>query len=314
MDAVGADLSARVRQGVPLAPYTTLRVGGPADALIVVETEDELVRAAAAAQTIGIPHFILAGGSNLCISDRGIRGLVIRNRARECTLGERTRVASGHALMALALSAAEAGLSGLEFAIGIPGSVGGALVSNAGAYRRSIAPLVRRLRIVVSGEEQWVEPEWMDFGYRDSRLRRSDGACACLVGAELELTPRPRAEILAEARQYQHNRVHRQPWGPSAGSFFKNVCDRELAQRLPNLPEPLRQAGVVPAGYLSEACGCRGLRNGGAQISPRHGNFIINTGGATAADVRGLAEEVKHRVYERFGARLEEEVIYAGEW
>ncbi len=314
LDGVGPVLRERMRTGVRLAGLTTLRVGGPADAFIEVRSEAELVEASSVAQQVGLQHFILAGGSNLCISDRGIRGLVIYNRARECSLGETTSVASGHGTIPLVLKAAEAGLGGLEFAIGIPGSVGGALVSNAGAYRRWFSPYVRSVRVVTDGSLRTVGPDWMEFAYRNSRLRRPGAEPACLIGADLHLSPRPRAEILAEACEYQHNRIHRQPWEPSAGSFFKNVESREIADRLDGLPERFRTAGVVPAGFLSDACGCRGLRHGGAQISPRHGNFIVNAGDATAGDVRAVAEEIKRRVLDRFGVQLEEEVIYAGDW
>jgi len=323
MAAVGEALASRVRSEVTLAGLTSLGVGGPARAYLRVETERELADAASAAQRTGAPHFVLAGGSNLCISDRGIPGLVIHNCAADCRLGPTTRAASGHSLMALVLKTATAGLSGLEFAVGIPGSVGGALVSNAGAYRRSIAPLIAELTIASEGHVRSVRPEWMEFGYRDSRLRRSVGVPqaerleappACLVAADLRLEPRPRGEVLNEARAYQANRIHRQPWARSAGSFFKNVYDSGLACRVAGLPEELRAAGVVPAGFLSEACGCRGLRFGGAQVSARHGNFVVNTGSATASEVRRLAEEVKRRVREAFGVELEEEVIYAGDW
>lgn len=314
LEAIGPELAERVREDVSLRPLTTLRVGGPAERYLRVETEHELATAAAAAQRIGVSCFVLAGGSNLCISDRGIRGIVIHNAAQACSIGPVTYAAAGHGLILLSLKALEAGLAGLAFAIGIPGSVGGALVSNAGAYRHSIGPLVRRVLVTHAGETGWVGPDWMQFGYRDSRLRHSGAPAGCLVAVELGLEPGCADTIRSEARRYQHNRIWRQPWAPSAGSFFKNVYDAELAQRVPDLPDDLRKAGVVPAGYLSQACGCRGLRCGDAQISPRHGNFIVNTGQATASDVRNLAEEVKRRVMERFGVALEEEVIYAGDW
>ena len=314
LDAFPPALRSRIRTSVPLAPLTTLRVGGPAEAFFEARSEADLIEAAAAAQQTGLPCFVLAGGSNLCISDRGIRGLVIHNRARECTIGEMTSVASGHGMIPLVLKAAEAGLGGLEFAIGIPGSVGGALVSNAGAYRRCIAPFVCSVRVVMEGCLRTFHPDWMEFAYRSSRLRRPGAPRACLIAVDLHLTRRSRADILAEACEYQQNRIHRQPWEPSAGSFFKNVENIELANRLDGLPQRFRDAGVVPAGYLSDACGCRGMRLGDAQISPWHGNFIVNTGRATASEVRALAEEVKRRVMDRFGVQLEEEVIYAGDW
>lgn len=313
-NALPEALRSRLRCNVALATYTSLLVGGPADVLLTVRSAEELAEAVCAAQRTGMPWFLLGGGSNLCIADAGIRGLVIHNRAAELTKDGVWRVATGHDLRALFLRAAADGFGGLEFAVGIPGTVGGALVSNAGAYRRSIEPLVRRLCVASEGETRVVDASWMEFSYRDSRLRRRGLPRECVVWVELALEPRPRHEILEEAREYQRNRIHRQPWHPSAGSFFKNVYDAGLAAEVPGLPEPLREAGIVPAGYLSSAAGCCGLRVGGAEVSPRHGNFITNRYGATAEEIRELAETVKRRVYERFGVRLEEEVLYAGQW
>jgi len=311
---LGPALADRLRLGVPLAPLTALQVGGPAEAYLQVSTEAELVQAVSVAQTIETLWYLLAGGSNLCISDRGIRGLVVHNRAADLDLGEVTRVATGHGLMQLFLKSAAVSLSGLQFAVGIPGAVGGALISNAGAYRQSIGPLVEALRIVRNGQVSRVPASWMEFAYRDSRLRRSRDEGVCVTSVALRLTPGRRDAILAEAREYQQNRIHRQPWSPSAGSFFKNVYDRSLAERVRGLPEDLRAVGVVPAGYLSAECGCKGLRRGGAEVSQMHANFIVNRGGATATDVRLVAEEIKRRARERFGVELDEEVIYAGDW
>ena len=304
----------RVMQDVMLAPLTTLRVGGPADIFLPVGTAEELAEAVCAIRATGVPWFVLGGGSNVCVSDRGFRGAILLNRCSNLSLGELTTAGTGVGLMQLFLKAACAGLGGLEFAVGIPGTLGGALVSNAGAYRRSIAPLVESLEVVENGAVRSVSPAWMEFGYRDSRLRRCPETDACILSVTLRLTSRPPQEIFQEAREYQRNRIHRQPWQASAGSFFKNVYDEELAQRLPGLPQELREAGVVPAGYLSAACGCKGLGCGGAQVSPRHGNFIVNRGGATAQDIRTLAETVKERVRNAYGVVLEEEVLYVGEW
>lgn len=318
IDAFLALLPARLRAGIvrdePMSRHTSLRVGGPADLYIRVTASDDLALLVAAAQKLQLPHFVLGGGTNICVSDRGIRGLVVRNACEAFELGPATRADSGTPMMRLSLHATRAGLSGLEFAIGLPGTLGGALVSNAGAYRECIGELVTALDIVEGGERKAVSPEWMGFAYRDSRLRRENPPGAAIIAASLRLAPRPRAETLAKARENQRQRICRQPWHPSAGSFFKNVTDSELARTVPDLPEPLRQAGVVPAGFLSAACGCKGLRVGGAQISVRHGNFVVNRGGATAADIRALTAEVKRRVRDRFGVELTEEVLFVGEW
>jgi UDP-N-acetylmuramate dehydrogenase len=304
---------ATLRRDEPLRSYTTLRVGGPADYFLNATDTDTLAEVAALAQRYALPHFVLGEGSNVCVSDAGVRGLVLRNTCRQAEVGPTTRVDAGYNFMRLFLKTLQAGLSGLEFAVGIPGTVGGALVSNAGAYRANICDLVQEIEVVEGGERKRVGPEWMGFSYRDSRLRRAGGESAALLGVTLRLTPAPHAQIRLKARDLQMRRILSQPWQPSAGSFFKNVYDRALAESLPNLPAPMKQAGVVPTAYLSEACGCKGLTCGGAAISPKHANFIVNRGGATAADIRTLAEIIKMRVWERFGVRLEAEVLCIGD-
>jgi UDP-N-acetylmuramate dehydrogenase len=155
----------------------------------------------------------------------------------------------------------------------------------------------------------------MEFSYRDSRLRRSGVGRTVILSCRLHLPERGAPEdILARAKEYQAQRRAKQPYAPSAGSFFKNVNDRRLADSLPTLPPGMKAAGVVPAGYLSELCGLKGLTEGGAQVSDKHANFLINAGGATAADLRRLACRVKDVVMRKFGVALEEEVLYVGDW
>jgi UDP-N-acetylmuramate dehydrogenase len=303
-----------IRRNEPLHRYASLRVGGPADYFLNATDAASFTEVAALAQRFALPLMTLGEGTNICISDAGVRGFVLRNACRRAEIGPLTYAEAGHNFMRLSFCAMRAGLSGLEFAVGIPGTVGGALVSNAGAYRANICDLVQEIVVVEDGERKTVGPEWMEFRYRDSRLRRPDSKPAVLVAVTLRLTPAPRRAIRDKARDIQLQRLLKQPWEPSAGSFFKNINDRALAESLPGLPAPLKQAGVVPAAYLSEACGCKGLTVGGAGISPKHANFIVNRGGATAADIRQVAETVKARVRERFGVCLEEEVLYLGDW
>lgn len=307
-------VAADVSRAVPLAAFTTLRVGGPADLYYDARDADSLVDVLVAAHRAEIPYFLLGGGSNVCISDRGVRGLVVHNRCRFVSVGSTSVVDCGYPFWTLFQKAAQASLAGLEFAVGIPGSVGGALVSNAGAYRQNICDIVREIEVVENGERKSVGPEWMEFSYRDSRLRRPEQVDAALIRVTLELKPGSRREILARARDNQRQRIFKQPWLPSAGSFFKNVISTELAESLPDLPDSMKKAGVVPAGFLSAACDCKGLRVGGAQISRRHGNFVVNHGDAIAEDIRALTSMVKSRVYERFGIRLQEEVLFVGDW
>lgn len=299
--------------GVPLAPFTTFRVGGTADVYYHARDRSAMSRIIEIAQSLETPYFLLGGGSNICVSDAGVRGLTIHNGCQSVDMGVITRCDTGYPLMQLFLNSAKCNLSGLEFAVGIPGTLGGALASNAGAYRDNIGHLITEVEVVEGGETKTLSAEWMEFSYRDSRLRRGLTPQPVVISARMQLTPDRHSAILARAREYQRQRIYKQPWYPSAGSFFKNVNDAQLSQTLPDLPAPLKMAGVVPAGFLNALCGCKGLRVGDAQVSHRHANFIVNRGCAKAKDIVLLAETVKRRVRERFGVELQEEVIYVGD-
>ena len=304
-----------LRHDEPMARHTTLKVGGPARWFWAASDVETLARVLDVCTQCEIPYLFIGHGSNLLMSDRGYDGLVIQNRCKGCVVGEETHAESGVSFGSLFLQTARAGFGGLEWAIGIPGTVGGALVSNAGAYRGNVGPLVRSVRVFADGRDQVVGPEWMEFSYRDSRLRRSGVGRTVILSCVLGLTERGDPdEILARAKEYQAQRRTKQPYAPSAGSFFKNVVDQSLAESLPGLPAGMKAAGVVPAGFLSEACGLKGLGVGGAQVSEKHANFLINAGGAAASDLRTLAARVRTAVRERFGVTLEEEVLYVGDW
>ena len=313
LDALPDSMKSDIAYGVPLSPFTTLRVGGKADIYYLARERGALARIVEIAQTLGMPYFLLGGGSNICISDSGVRGLTIHNGCRSVDLGEITHCDTGYSLMQLFLDSVKSNLSGLEFAVGIPGTLGGALASNAGAYRDNIGHLISDVEVVEGGVCKTVSADWMEFSYRDSKLRRGLSPQPVVLSARIQLTPSNHSAIIERARENQRQRIFKQPWYPSAGSFFKNVNDAELAQSLPDLPVPLKMAGVVPAGYLNAACGCKGLRVGDAQVSQRHANFIVNRGCATAGDIRQLAEIVKRRVRDQFVVELQEEVIYVGD-
>jgi UDP-N-acetylmuramate dehydrogenase len=318
-DRVGAIVPAgELRSDEPMARHTTLRVGGPARLFWSVSDANALAEALPALWAHGIPYLLIGHGSNLLMSDAGYHGLVIRNRCRSVRLSASSGAVytdCGVSFGSLFLQTAKVGLSGLEWAIGIPGTVGGALVSNAGAYRGNIGPLVRSVRAFHNGDVTECGPEWMEFSYRDSRLRRETPPRTVVIGVDLALDPGGDPDaIVARAKKFQAERRAKQPLEPSAGSFFKNVNDRDLAGTLPDLPEPLREAGVVPAGFLNMKAGCAGWREGGAGVAEKHANFLVNQGGATATDFRLLADRVKARVFERFGVTLEEEVLMVGDW
>lgn len=292
--------SRAVQANRPLARYTTLRVGGPADRLVVVHSAEALRCTVAQAWETGVPCLVLGCGSNVLVSDRGFRGLVVLNRARALTFADRSvRAESGALLSTVARQCVARGLAGLEWAVGIPGTVGGAIVGNAGAWGANTASALIGARILEPGGivSDW-HPEQLEFGYRTSALkRRGNGVCgrAVVLEAEFSLMPGQRSALQTRVTELAAKRSTSQPCGASCGSTFRNP------------------AGDY-AGRLIEAAGLKGRRIGNAQISQQHANFILNCGGATAADIKALIDLAAQEVRDRFGRELELEVELAGEW
>ncbi len=293
-----------------LRPYVMLRAGGEAERLTIAQTTTDLAEASRE------PITILGWGSNVLPSDDGIPGHVVINQARQIVFKENGTVVvdTGFGFQELFLKCAQRGLGGLEYAVGIPGTVGGALASNAGAYRSSVSEFIQRLEVCRNGVREWVDPTQMQFKYRDSILRSGEQQGMVVLKVEMQLPSRSQAEIYNEARDYQRQRIAKQPPSSSAGSFFKNVNDHALADRLETLTAGMKQAGVVPAGYLMEAVGLKGKRHGGAMFGQRHANFMLNVRNATAFEIRSLALFAKLKVQEKFGVELEEEALYIGDW
>lgn len=301
---------------VDLRPFTTLRAGGPADFFLRADDVDALADGARWAWKRGLRVTPIGWGSNVLPADAGVPGLVILNRTARLHVSSQGEVEadSGVGFGDLFVKTAQRSLAGLEFAVGIPGSIGGALVSNAGAYRSSIAEFLTDLEVATPAGRAWVGPEWMGFAYRDSVLRRPGAPQALVLRVRMRLPKGEPKRIYDEARDYQRQRISKQPPSPSAGSFFKNVVDPALAQTIPGLTDGMRAAGVIPAGFLIEACGLKGHRLGGAMLGVRHANFLLNVANATASDLRVLAELAQARVRDRFGVALEPEVLYLGRW
>jgi UDP-N-acetylmuramate dehydrogenase len=299
-----------------LAPLTTLRAGGGAEYFFEAHNLQDLAGICAEAQLAKLKTTILGGGSNVLPSDQGVEGLVVLNRATKISVAGTGEVLAetGCAFQELFLKTAQAGLKGLEYAVGIPGSLGGALVSNAGAYRSSVSEFIEEIEIVEKGERTWVAKESLEFSYRDSKLRKEPGLQCALLRVRMRLAPGDLKKIYDEAREYQRQRIGKQPPQASAGSFFKNVNDPNLVESLANLPEGLKKAGVVPAGFLIETVGLKGFRMGRAMFGSRHANFVLNVGGATAREIRDLAEYGALTVEDQLGVKLEEEVLYLGEF
>lgn len=289
-------LAGEVRCREPLDRYTSFRIGGPADVFVSPRSVEDIVVVQEMARAAGVPVTIIGGGSNLLVADAGIRGVVVRvgrGLSRVLWDGPRVQVDAGAPLPLLAKEAARRGLSGLEFAGGIPGTVGGALVMNAGAHDGCVAHVVRRVLVVTeTGRTAELDGAAMEFAYRASRLQRDKGLVA--VRAWLELVPGDPDLVQAKMRAYLEKRRRTQPLGTkNAGSIFKNP------------PGDF-------AGRLLEAAGCKGMAQGDAVVSPLHANFIINRGSASAADVRRLIDRMRSRVQAEFDTELELEVGLLG--
>ncbi len=275
----------------PLARYTTWRIGGPAEILVDPVDRDDLLLCVGWARSEGIPWRVLGNGSNLLVRDEGVRGVVLRSRRaldRVEVEGFVVRAGGGASLPLVANLAASRGLSGLEFGAGIPGTVGGAIVMNAGWHEHEIGPRVREVEFLDSEGRVAVLPrETCAFGYRRSALR---GRIGVVLGAVLALSPDDPAAVRARLEAYAAARRKNQPTElPSCGSVF------------------LKPEGDF-AGRLIEEAGLKGARIGDAQVSPKHANFFVNLGRATAADALALLERVETEVEARFGVRLTREV------
>lgn len=303
--ALWADLSVaygdRLRRNEPLAGHTTSRLGGPADIWLPVVRLEELVQAVTLARRHGVAYFILGGGANILITDRGFRGLVIENRTRRVVrsaAGEGQAwltTDSGVILPNLAQRCAREGLSGFEWAVGVPGTIGGAVVNNAGAYGSDVAATLRRAQLLSpQGEVIWQPVEWFEYGYRHSRLKRQAGSGWVVLQAEFSFLLASPAEIQARMAGFNERRKASQPPGATMGSMFKNPPGDY-------------------AGRLIEAAGLKGRQAGQARISPVHANFFQNLGGATSADFLELINLAQSTVAEKFGVGLELEIEILGE-
>ena len=300
-----------LRTTEPMRLHTTFRIGGPADHFYVARSSDRLVAALKVGHELGLPVFLLGGGSNLLVSDAGLRGLVVRNACEEVGFeGTVARAGCGADFLGFIERCRDRGLAGLEFAAGIPGTIGGALYGNAGCYGRDIGSrVIECTHATPDGARVETQPgAWYEFGYRDSRLKRDP---CVLLSCRLQLAPGEREAIQRELdEKLEIRRVKHPAWRtePTAGSYFKNLPPDWQLPGAKHSPGTRR----VAAGQLLDECGCRGLRMGDAVVFAKHANIIVNAGHASAADVLALAAEMKSRVRERFGVTLEEEVMFLG--
>lgn len=290
--AMGQD---RLLENEPMSGHTTFRVGGPADLMFFPESGDEILSALKLAGEEGVPAYVVGNGSNLIVRDGGIRGLVIvlgEHLSAVRIEGNCLYAQAGASLARVSAAAQAAGLSGLEFASGIPGTLGGGCAMNAGAYGGQLSDCLTRAQVLIDGRIETVSREEMEFGYRTSMPLKTG---AVVLWAEMTLKDGDRNEIGETMRELNRRRREKQPLElPSAGSTFK------------------RPEGYF-AGALIEEAGLKGLSVGGAQVSEKHAGFIVNKGGATGDDILALIRLVQEKVFEHSGVRLEREVRLLGE-
>lgn len=302
--ALRAELGAKVLRQQPLARHTSLRVGGPADLLVVAPNLEALRSSIALARKHGAPWRVLGGGCNVLVSDAGVRGLIVLNRARKVSFSTehpQVRAESGTILAMLARQCIERGWAGLEWAVGIPGTVGGAAIGNAGAWGSNMAAVLTAATVLEPGgaERSW-RPDQFGFQYRSSAIKRarqqsSPAEKVVILDVELALQAGNRQQLQARAAEMTARRLASQPAGATCGSVFKNPPGDY-------------------AGRLIEAAGLKGYRLGGAQISMQHANFVLNDAHATASDVWALVNRARDEVQARFGISLELEIELVGEW
>jgi UDP-N-acetylmuramate dehydrogenase len=298
IDVLYAKFGDKVKENVPLAPYTSARIGGPADVFLTADTSAELARIVKFMWKQEMPFTLLGGGSNVLVSDKGVRGVVILNRAKKATFhaGAQPSVTaeSGVVISNLANRCASKGFAGLEWAATVPGTLGGAVYGNAGAFGGDMAGNLTWAELLTENGRERFTAEQMAYGYRTSILKRGELKAVVLL-VELALKNSTKEDATVKIQQFSAHRKATQPPGASMGSMFKNPPGEY-------------------AGRLIESAGLKGTRIGNAEISPVHGNFFINHGATKAEDIRALIKLVQKTVKEKTNVELELEVEVIGEW
>ena len=298
VDALRQKFGDAVQENISLAPYTSARIGGPADVLLTVKSADEFAAAMQFIWEHELPHYVLGGGSNVLVSDKGVRGIVVLNKAKEVLFetGDSPTVwcEAGVIFSNLANRCASKGLAGLEWAATVPGTVGGAVYGNAGAFGGDMSGNLIHAELLTKNGRERYSVEQMGYNYRTSVLKRSE-IKAIVLSALLRLKNSTKDEVSVKIEQFSERRKATQPPGASTGSMFKNPAGDH-------------------AGRLIEAAGLKGTRIGTAEISTLHGNFFVNHGETRASDVRELIDLTRTTVNQKFGVELELEIELVGEW
>lgn len=314
-----------IKEHVVMRDYTSLKVGGVADYFYDAKTTEDLIRIVRTVVEYNMPYFILGGGSNILFSDYGFPGLVIKNSTTNIAmLKEKSQIIAdaGVSLAKLIMEATANDLAGLEFLYGVPGTVGGALYGNAGAYGTAIGDYVKNLTVLQIDPKDNLpkifqyDRDWMNFEYRQSKLKNIKGRFKpVILSVRFQFFQNQKEEIMRKLNAYKADRVKTQPIGFSAGCVFRNPIPDELknvtgrgSKGMPELPKERR------AGYLLDQAGAKKLKIGAAEVSAKHANFVLNKNEAKAADIRNLIEEMREQVRQKFGITLEEEIEYVGQW
>lgn len=304
-----------LQENVPLAPYTTFRIGGPARWFVVVKTVEELMDACKAAWAENMPLFILAGGSNQLVSDDGFPGLVVKVECRTSKIDGTTLIAEPGASMAqLAFATAQAGLTGFEWAVSVPGTVGGAIRGNAGAFGGEIKnTLIDADVLLPTGEQKTFTNKDFHFDYRHSIIKENGGV---ILTARIGLQQGDAAKAVERVKQCVAEKAAHQPLAHrSSGCMFKNTKLTPGVTMLKDgtaIPEQFISCGILSSGWVVEQLGLKGLKQGDAEISEKHGNFVVNRGNATAQDILSVVRRVQEEAKARFGLTIELEVQLVG--
>lgn len=304
----------KLRINEPLSKHTTFKIGGPAKYFITITETSKLIELLQFLDAEGVSYLVFGGGSNMLASDEGFDGVVIDIATRELQIdGTRVVAQAGCITVEVAQKTMQASLTGFEWGVGVPGTIGGALRGNAGAMGREMKDSVTEISIYKDGEVEIWDAAQCDFGYRSSRVKHEGGV---VLSVTLQLEKATDKSGMQQALQYLKYRNTTQPQGfASTGCIFKNAdIAKYRAQLLAHFDEhdekiqQFLRVGKISAGWLVEQVGMKGAQVGGALVSDRHGNFIVSDGSATAQDVRTLIDQIKEKVFDAFGISLEEEI------
>lgn len=300
----------KVKLNEPLARHTTFRIGGKANFFVVAESVEKLVQLLDWLNDEGVEYLIFGGGSNVLVSDNDFEGVVIStiNNKQLTINNDVIEVEAGAMTAAVAQEAIKNNLDGFIWGVGVPGTIGGAVRGNAGAMGGQMSDVVERVLVYRDRETLELPTAECEFGYRDSIFKHNRDL---ILKVYLKLKKNEKRELSTRAMEVLAYRSQTQPKEHSSGCIFKNLklkikYEKELKSL--TIPEEFLEKGMIPAGWLVEKAGMKGEQVGQARVSETHGNFIVNLGGATSADVVELIEKVKEKVYDKFGIELEEEI------